>query len=140
MLTLFLTLLCVWLLAPDSILSAIWNFSVWRAPHAHSACHKCHIKPIAWKTMTQTPGLPNLENGDGVLYFTLLYTLRYPLWIESLYIKHQYFFFFICRICYLGWEVFITFENGNIFHFLIFKWEQKPLFLRSQICNHAAMQ
>ena len=32
-----------------------------------------HIKPIAWKTGTQTPGSPNLENGDGVLYFTLLY-------------------------------------------------------------------
>ena len=31
-----------------------------------------HIKPIAWKTGTQTPGSPNLENGDGVLYFTLL--------------------------------------------------------------------
>ena len=29
-----------------------------------------HIKPIVWKTGTQTPGSPNLENGDGVLYFT----------------------------------------------------------------------
>ena len=32
-----------------------------------------HIKPIAWKTGTQTPGSPNLENGDGVLYSTLLW-------------------------------------------------------------------
>ena len=28
-----------------------------------------HIRPIAWKTGTQTPGWPNLENGDGILYF-----------------------------------------------------------------------
>ena len=78
--------------APGSILSAIGNFSVQASAHAHSACHKWvaksiqtkrskavwkamanyHIKPIAWKTGTQTPGSPNLENGDGVLYFTLL--------------------------------------------------------------------
>ena len=78
--------------APGSILSIIKNVSVSTSGHLHSACHKWvakavqtkqskavwktmanyHIKPIAWKTGTQTPGSPNLENGDGVLYFTLL--------------------------------------------------------------------
>ena len=29
-----------------------------------------HIKPIASKTGSQTPGSPNLENGNGILYFT----------------------------------------------------------------------
>ena len=32
-----------------------------------------HMKPIAWKAGTQTTGSANLENGDCVLYFTLLY-------------------------------------------------------------------
>ena len=70
--------------APGLILSAIGN--------AHSASHKWvaksiqtkrskavwkamanyHIKPIAWKTGTQTPSSPNLKNGDGVLYFTFM--------------------------------------------------------------------
>ena len=58
-----------WHDAPGSILIAIGNFSVWRAPHAHSACHKC-IKPIAWKTGTQTPGSPN-QGWRALLYFTL---------------------------------------------------------------------
>ena len=39
-----------------------------------------HIKPIAWKTWTQTPGSPNLENGrksdpavTGLSPFNLIY-------------------------------------------------------------------
>ena len=46
-----------------------------------------HIKPIAWKTGTQTPSSPNLENGDGILYFNLLHffiasknSLRWTVW------------------------------------------------------------
>jgi len=74
-----------------------------------------HIKPIAWKTGTQTPGSPNLENGDGVLYFTLLYfTLHKRFSIEIQ--KKIFFSIFIIIISktYIFNHIFMKSHNDII--------------------------